>query len=269
MNGTHLRLAWLGDGSCLRLTGPNLRLPWPSRLYLWTVVWFAGPVLRLSGSRDLPWPSIGLTGAVDLPRTTAWVGTTNSGLCSDRPGSRDQSGAALVHVVELLAILRGLALVLDLGGHRRSAGPAEGRDLCRPWPYVNAAATAVIGDPRPVIDDHVAVVNMSDVDDVHPVDGAVVVEVVAVPITAIVAISGVAEAVVYAAIEADMQTPVATIETPAVVVPAPVSGRPKRSVVGRGAPRPGNPVIACWRPIPVTWSPDIVGRGGFGLLIFG
>jgi hypothetical protein len=110
---------------------------------------------------------------------------------------------------------------------------------------------------------------MSDVDDVNAVDGAVVVEVVAVPIAAIVAISGVAEAVVYAAIEADMKTPVAAIEAPAVVVPAPVSGCPKRSVVGRGAPCAGNPVVACRSPIPVTWSPDVVGRGGFWLLIFG
>jgi hypothetical protein len=231
-------------------------LPRPSRLYLGTVVRFAGP-------------SVGLTRAVDFARTAAWVGTTNSGLCGDRPGSRDQSGAAFVHVVELLAILRGFALVLDLGGHRRSARPAEGCDLSRSWPCVNATTTAVIGDPRPVIDDHRAVVNMSDVDDVNAVDGAVVVEVVAVPIAAIVAISGVAEAVVYAAIEADMKTPVAAIEAPAVVVPAPVSGCPKRSVVGRGAPCAGNPVVACRSPIPVTWSPDVVGRGGFWLLIFG
>ena len=214
-------------------------------MYLWTVVWFAGPVLWLSRSRDLAWPSVGLTGAVNFARTAAWVGTTNSGLCGDRPGSRDQSRATPVHVVKLLAILRGLTLVLDLGGHRRSAGTAEGCDLCRPWPYVNAAATAVIGDTRPVIDDHRAVVDMSDVDDVNAVDGAVVVEVVAVPIAAIVAISGVTEAVVYAAIEADMQTPVAAVEAPAVVVPAPVSGRPKRTVVGRGAPCAGNPVVAC------------------------
>ena len=246
-------------------------MDWTRGLDLWPVIRFIGTktraVLRLRWSRHLTRSSAGLSGTIDLARAAARIGTCNSGLRSDGSRSCDQSGAAFVHIVKLLAVLRGFALVLDLRRHRRSAGSAEGCDLCRPRPDVNAAATAIIRNARPVVDHHGAVVDVSNVDDVNAVDRAVVVEVVAVPVAAIVAITGVTEAVVDAAIESDVQTPVTAEEAPAVVVPAPVSGSPERAVVRRSTPCPRNPVITGRSPTPVSGGPDIVWRRGFGLLI--
>ena len=133
---------------------------------------------------------------------------------------------------------------------------------------VDAAAASVIGDASVVVDDDGAVVDVSDVD-VHPVDGAVVVEVVSVPVAAVVAVAGVAEAVVDASVEADVEAPVAAAPSPAVVIPAPVTGSPEGSIVGRGAPCAGDPVVAGRAPVPVAGSPDVVGGGGYGLLVDG
>jgi hypothetical protein len=53
------------------------------------------------------------------------------------------------------------------------------------------------------------------------------------------------------------------------VIPAPIAGSPEGAVVGWSAPCAGDPVVACGRPSPVSWSPDVVGLGGFGLLVDG
>jgi hypothetical protein len=136
------------------------------------------------------------------------------------------------------------------------------------WPHANAASAAVVGDAIVVIDDDSAVVDMGDID-VDAVDGTVVVEVVAVPIAAVIADAGVAEAVIDTTVEADMQTPEAAVKAPAVVVPAPVTRGPEGAVVRWSAPGAGDPVVAGGSPIPVAWCPDVVRRGGDGLLIIG
>ena len=271
LNRTHLRLAWSGAGiygSRFRLTGTNLGLPRPSRLYLGTVVRFAGPVLWLSRSRGLAGPSVGLTRAVDFARTAAWVGTTNSGLCGDRPGSRDQSGAAFVHVVELLAVLGRRVLILDLCGHRRRSRAAEGCNFCGLRTSGNASTATVVGYAGIVVYDDGAVINMSHVD-VDSIHRAVVVEVVSVPVAAVIAEAGVTEAIIDASVEADMGAPVSAAEAPTVVVPAPVTGSPKSSVIRWKTPSAGYPVVAGGRPVPVAGGPDVVGSGGYGLVVLG
>jgi hypothetical protein len=176
---------------------------------------------------------------------------------------------AFVYVVELLAVLCGFALVLDLGRHWRRAWSAEGLDLGGPRAHVNAASAAIVGDAGDVVHDDGAVVDVVDAGDIDAVDGTVVVEVIASPIAAVVAIAGVAKAVVNAAVETDVQPPVATVEAPAVVIPTPVAGGPESTVVGWSAPRAGNPIVAGRTPVPVAGGPDIVRRRGLGLLVFG
>jgi hypothetical protein len=160
-------------------------------------------------------------------------------------------------------------LVLDLGRHWRSAWAAEGLDLGGPRAHVNAASAAVVGDARVVVHDDGAVVDVGDAGDIDAVDGVVVVEVVALPIAAIVAIAGVAEAIVDAAIETDVQAPVAAMKAPAIVIPTPIAGSPESTVVGWSAPGAGNPIVAGRAPVPVTGGPDIVWRRGLWLLVFG
>ena len=213
-------------------------------------------------SGDLTWSRRRLAGTI--PR----VGARNAGLCGDRSWSRDQRGTAFVHVVELLPVLRGFALILNLCRHRRSARSAEGGNLRRTGPHSDPATTAVIGDAGPVVDDHSAAVDVCDVDNVDAIDCPVVIEIISIPIAAVVAITGVAEPVVDAAVEADVQAPIAAVEAPAIVVPAPVTRCPESTVVRGSAPCAGDPVIARRSPAPVARGPDVVRRGSLRLLIF-
>ena len=189
-------------------------------------------------------------------------------MSGDGPGSRDDRRATFVDVVELLAVVCSFALGLDLGGHGRSARAAHSCDLGRLRTNGDSASAAVIGDASVVVDDDGVVVDVGDVD-VHAVDGAIVVEVIASPIAAVIAEAGVAEAIVDAAVEADVGAPVSAIEAPAVVVPTPVTGGPEGAIVRRKAPGAGNPVVADGTRVPVAGGPNIVGRGGYRLVVDG
>jgi len=204
----------------------------------------------------------------------AWTSDGQNSWASDGcDGTRggDQSRTPLVHVVELLAILGGLALVLILRGHGRDAGAAVGCDLGGLGADVDAAATAVVGDAVDgcVVDDDRAVVDVRDPRDVNVVDRAVVVEVAALPVASVIAAAGVAIAVINATIEADMLAPEAAMKEIAAAEETPVAGGPESTVEGRRAPGSGDPVVADGGVSPVAGGPEIVGRGGFGLLVFG
>ena len=174
----------------------------------------------------------------------------------------------MVDVVELRSVLGSFALVCDLCGHGRSAWAAEGCDLGRLRTCGDASAASVIGDSGVVVDDYGAVVDVGDVY-ADVIDGAVVVEAVSLPVAAVIAVAGVAEAVVNASIKADVGAPVAVIEAPAVVVPAPVTGGPQCPVVRGSAPGAGDPVVAGGSPVPVARGPDVVRLGGYGLVVDG
>jgi hypothetical protein len=156
-----------------------------------------------------------------------------------------------------------------LGGHGRGTGSAHGRYLRSPWSYVQTASAAVVGYAIVVVDNDRAVVDVGDAVDVDAVDRTVVVEVIAVPVAALVAEAGVAEAIVNATVEADVKAPEAAVEAIAATVEAPVARCPERSIVRGSTPCAGNPEVAAWAPAPVAGSPEVVGFGGFGLLVDG
>jgi hypothetical protein len=261
VDGADLRLARAGpvvrlNGSDLRLAGSNLRLAGPD-------FWLPRSYFRLA------WAGLGLCRTnVGLAGAVSGIGAGEARLCGDGPGCRNDGRLTFVDVVELLTILLRFALMLDLGRHGRDSWTAHGFDLGRPWPVSDAASPSVVGDTGVVVDDDGAVVDVGDVD-VDPVDGAVVVEVVAAPIAAVVADAGVAEAVVDAAVKADVGAPESAVKAPASVIPAPVARGPEGAVVGWGTPGPRDPVVAGGSPVPVAGGPDVVGRGGFRLLIDG
>jgi hypothetical protein len=294
---TNLRLLWLNRtnlrlvGAVVRLDRADLRLFWLNRPHLGlvgTVIRLYGPDLRLAGSYlrltglnwlDL-WPVVWLArtesllatgatlGLARTPRIRSGVGARDTGLGGDGPRSCDHSRAAAIHVVELLTVLLRFALVLELGRHGRSSGPAHGFDFRGPRSVDDAAPAPVVRDAGVVVDDDGAVVDVGDAG-ADPIDGAVVVEGVAIPIAAVIADAGVAKAVIDAAIETDVTAPVAAMKAPAIAVPAPVAGGPESTVVGRGAPCAGNPVVARGRPTPVAGGPNVVGLGGFRLIVDG
>ena len=105
LNGPDLRLA----GANFGLTRSYFRLSGTDRLYLRAVVWLAWAD---------SWLNRWLAGSV---WRRSGIGPRKAGLRGDGPGSGDHGRAALVHVVELLTVLRGFALVLDLSRHGRSS----------------------------------------------------------------------------------------------------------------------------------------------------
>ena len=145
--------------------------------------------------------------------------------------------------------LRHARLVeLYLRLHGRCVRSAEGGYFSSRWARLDAVGSAVEADAIVVddcpVDDYGAFVDVGDADVADVIDGAVVGEVVAVPVAALIADSDVAEAVVDAAIEADIAAPVAVIEAVASTDETPISGRPQSALIRRLSPCSGNPVIA-------------------------
>ena len=228
-------------------------------------------VIRLTWASDLTGTIARLSGAVDFTRSiaggSARVGPREARLRRDRPRSCNYCRAPLIHVVELLTVARSFALVLKLSRHGRDSRAPHSRDFSRSWPNVDAASAAVVGHAGVVIDNDRAVVDVGDASDIDTVNRAVVVEVISIPIAAVIAHAGVAEAVVDAAVEADMKSPETAVEAVAVAIEAPVAGGPKRAIVRRGAPGTRNPVVATRTPAPIARCPQIVGFGSLRLLV--
>lgn len=114
----------------------------------------------------------------------------------------------LVVVEELGAVAAGLAheAALHVGG-RMVWFVARG-DLARVGPALDAGRAAVVADAAVVdivVDHYRVVVDVGDAGDIHVGHGAVVEEAVVIPVTADVADADVAEAIVDAAIEADVR----------------------------------------------------------------
>lgn len=249
----------------------TIDLSWPSGLH----GWLAGTIFRLAWTSGLNcWltRAIDFAGAGGLDRRLARAGDGLNGWTrygGDGTRRGDQSRTALVHVVELLAILCGFALVLILRGHGWDTGAAVGCDLGGLGANVDAAATAVVGDTvdSGVVDHDRTVIDVGDPCNVDVVDRAVVVEIVTLPVATVVAAAGVAETVIHAAVEADVRAPEAAMQEVAAAEEAPVAGSPESTVVGRRAPGSGDPVVADGSVSPVTRGPEIIRRGGFGLLV--
>jgi hypothetical protein len=92
-------------GTVDRLTGAIFRLARTGFVLTWTDVWLArSNIIGLTG--------IGLTGAI--AGLDCGSGALSVSICGDGTCGCDHRGTALVLVVELLPILGGLALVLDL-----------------------------------------------------------------------------------------------------------------------------------------------------------
>src|ERR1700733_10988394 len=98
-----------------------------------------------------------------------------------------------------------------------------------------AGASVVAHVVCDVIDDDSLGVDVGHVRDV--VHGAVVEEPSVVPISALIAHTGVAEAVVYAAVESDLGAPVALVKNERVIAPAPVARGPEKTRLWRHYPR--------------------------------
>src|ERR1700733_2740548 len=144
-------------------------------------------------------------------------------------------------------------------------------------PHVDSAGTAVIADPRVVcgvvgvVVDDCGVVDVVPLVHIHTIDAAVVIEMSLVPIPSLVSKSYIAEAVIDAAVVADVWSPVAAIERvvtmPAVV--APIAGGPQRALIRCFHPRSRHPVVPVLRIGPIARRPDVIVAGAIRLVVLG
>jgi hypothetical protein len=116
-------------------------------------------------------------------------------------------------------------------------------------------AGVVVIDDGGVVDHHFALVHIRDVYIADVGHGAVVVEVIVVPVSALVSAAYIAKAIVHAAIKADIAAPISMIKTITATKVAPVARRPERALVRRLRPGTRNPVITLRRIGPVARCP--------------
>ena len=196
----------------------------------------------------------------------------NSVVRCDWLGRGKRLGSSMVHRSELRAVCPRLLPQLQLSAHRRRVGCAIRRYLCGDRTELNSVRSTVIARPVVIVDRDIVydrpVVNVGDVNVADVIDVAVVVEIVPVPVTALVASAGVSVAIVHATIEANVATPVAMVEAVSTANESPVRRRPQCAVVRRRDPYSRHPVISSRCPGPVSGRPDIARPWNRRLLIF-
>lgn len=151
----------------------------------------------------------------------------------ERSGDGNHLRASVIHIGEVAAIGSCGLRLLNLGGHRRCVLLANSDDFRGPGSYLDTAR-AIEADPGDVFGHDAVVVDVVHDGDVHIVHGAVVGEVIAVPIAALVAIAAVAEAVVDSAVVTDVASPISPVPAilTAVVVIPPEARGPESAGIG-------------------------------------
>ena len=132
-----------------------------------------------------------------------------------------------------------------------------------------AAVEAGVVRDVDVVDDGAVDVGVVNIGDVHVIYGGVVGKVAAIPASACVAGAEEAEAVVDAAVEADVGAPVAFMEAVDASGEAPVGWGPEVTYGWGLDPDAGNPVVAARTVSPVAGGPEVAFGGADGLGVDG
>src|SRR5882724_8812666 len=134
--------------------------------------------------------------------------------------------------------------VLILSRHRPDVPFPRGGFFLRRCAHVHAPISAIVAHPRNIdVVLHVHVVHIANYSFVDVVHFAVVIKMVVIPSSAIISVSGVAPAVINAAIESHHRPPITHMENICLAAPAPISRRPQVSSLRRQHPGPRHPVI--------------------------
>ena len=180
--------------------------------------------------------------------------------------SGEDSRPAVVLSKKLLAIVGRLLTYLHLCLLGRKPLLMIDGELRRYRPGL-IAARAVIAEMVVIHDRHVADVDIANIHGVYTINTLVVVEVVVVPIAALIPAAGVAEAIVDAAIKADMPAPEAAMKAIPAALVAPVAGCPERAGIGRCHPCTGYKIVAGVAIVPIARSPLVVNLRKLGLVV--
>ena len=183
-------------------------------------------------------------------------------------GSRDDGRRAVVGGKPLLRGVAGRPRVLILDVHARSMLATTGGVFLRRGAGVESAASPVVADVADSRRVDSRVVDIMKNPSVHVIQGRVIEEVPSVPTPALVTVTEVPVAIVDSSVETNGCAPVAFIEGESAATPAPVSGSPKETDVGRHHPGARYPVVVAV-PSPIAGRPDVAVAGTGGLLVSG
>src|SRR5438309_6520817 len=121
-------------------------------------------------------------------------------------------------------------------------------------PSRDAARPAVIADAihRDIVVDHSLIVSIVHHSHVYVRHRAVINESAAAPISARIADTCVAEAIINSAVKSNVRTPVPRVPNVYAIPPAPITGSPEVSNSRSDYPRPGHPEVAFRPPSPIA-----------------
>ncbi len=114
---------------------------------------------------------------------------------------------------------------------------------------------------------HGDVVDYRSIVDIRHMNGAdvgdrpVIEIIVTAPVATLKTDTAISEAVVHAAVEPNMRSPIAAVPEINAVGPTPVAGRPQHAEGRRLHPCAGHPVVVTVIPSPVARRPDVTRRG--------
>jgi hypothetical protein len=100
------------------------------------------------------------------------------------------------------------------------------------------------------------------------VDLTVIKKVSAMPVSAFIAGTKKAEAIIDAAVEAHVRSPISSVPDINAVTPPPIAGRPKEARLWREHPCAGHPIVAVVTPSPIPGRPDITLAGAERLRVY-
>ena len=142
----------------------------------------------------------------------------------------------------------------------------RGRLFLRGWASGNSTRASVVAyvvhcdvvDDRPVVD-------IRDMDVAH---GLVIEDATAPPLSAKKPDTDVAEAVVYAAVESDVGTPITLVKSKQAVAPAPIARSPEETRLRRQYPRTGHPKVSVSGVSPISGGPNVAITRAKGLFVY-
>jgi hypothetical protein len=169
----------------------------------------------------------------------------------------------------LRPIAGSFAGMLNLRGYRSYPRIARYRQFRSGGPRIDSSAPAVVTDPVAAVIRHRIIVHISDGLGIHIRNRTVVINDTVVPIGAIITAARISIAVVDAAIEANVRTPVSCVPQISAVFISPPRRRPERTHPGSHYPGAGNPVITGIRIIPIPGRPNVIVPGTWRLAVIG
>jgi len=179
-----------------------------------------------------------------------------------RPACSSNAGTPVVPARPLRGVPACKPLLAKLLADGPKTPPTDRIQLPACGPRADSIATAVITDARATVVavTHPAVVNMRKIPAFDSIHLAVVIKPVVVPVTTVVAVTGVTKSVVNPSVETDGIAPVAPVPAVAVavIIVTPITRCPHGTDKRCRHPGSGHPVVTISRvPGPVAGRPDV------------